>query len=628
MDGWMKGRAVGLLAAACLVWGAPAAAQEFSLRIPRLDTAPARVLGIGWDSRDRQFREVCVTGDVAYDASTGSSVLDLQHSLSTYEFHSKLRGTVSAGVDLVLAKGEAEVNITKLVDQSEYTRTLTFSFDVLGRRALLTNLRLTPAGQEAASSGDPDFIRLRCGDEWVMAVELGGQLFLSSRFDFRDEKSRNEFEVAITVSVLGFSHTERFTHLEQDARRNTFLSLEGVQVGGDPSRLNTLLAALRTRRCSLEAIAECDEAVAELVSYASDDSGFRAQLGNLQYQGAGSSVRAYLTRRYADGSFPELAPQPTPISTEQERAALRSLEDKVQETHQLTSRARQLLATRLRPAHQADLLQFLETARWNLATLGNAIDRCYARRVECPQRAQEALAGLTFLDRARLLRPMTTYDYCRLTTRSSGDERLLAALGPLLGASTGDRGDAACVAFETRLDGATALDLRNQDLTELGALRGASALKRLVLRNNRISSLSVVGSLQGLEVLDVTNNDITTLGSLNRLPTLRQVDAGYNLLTTVDGLEGLQQLRWVALHANTVGDADRLKTLPNLSTLVLTVDQRCALERSYVLANGLSDPRTVELFALRNYGPVYVQPANRAAGVMGWAHCSVVTPAY
>jgi hypothetical protein len=137
-----------------------------------------------------------------------------------------------------------------------------------------------------------------------------------------------------------------------------------------------------------------------------------------------------------------------------------------------------------------------------------------------------------------------------------------------------------------------------------------------------------VGSLKGLEVLDVTTNNITTLGSLARLPTLRQVDAGYNLLTTVDGLEGLQQLQWVALHANTVGDVTRLQSLPNLTTLVTTVDQRCALERDYVSANSLSDPRTVQMFALRNYGPVYVQPANRAAGVLGWAPCSITTPAY
>lgn len=606
------------------------AAPPVSTVIPRVAGGPAALLGTGYDSRDRAFREQCVTGDVLYEG-VATSKLDLEHAVKQEDIASQYGFGLAGGFDWGFAEAMVGVRIALLNVDSSLTKSFVYTNDIRGKIAYLTNLRLTSVGRRARDTHDPEYIRLVCGDEFVAWMPLGATLFLNARLEFRDSLARYDFEQSVTLRFLMFKETVAFQQHTEDIRESTKITVDGVQLGGDPSKLDDVLSRVRTRTCTLRTADACDDVVTRLVAYASESSGLQGQLEGLEYRGSRSSAREYRTARYDaftdDADVRALGSAKS--MTREAEVALTSLGDRLGASLRQRARARTLLGGHLRPTQRAELERFTEGARQNVLSLSNAIDACYVAPASCPLGANAALAGLVPLREERLVVPVTTYDVCLRAASSTADARTIRALAEATGTSLPAHTPAGCEGLETRLDAAGSLDLAGRALTDVTALRGIVNLKSLSLRDNSIANLDSVGDLDGLEILDVTGNKLQNVFPLARLGALRELSAGYNAITSVWGMENATALRFAAFHGNPVASFEPLEPLVRAGlTLVRTVADRCELERTRVVSLGLASRDEVDDLRGLDFAPLYAKPREPSSGIEGWMLCDAAARTY
>jgi len=58
-------------------------------------------------------------------------------------------------VDLLIASGSLTTSVSRLDDDHDYSRTLVYTNEVVGKPGILANVRLTPRGEQAAATHDP-----------------------------------------------------------------------------------------------------------------------------------------------------------------------------------------------------------------------------------------------------------------------------------------------------------------------------------------------------------------------------------------------------------------------------------------------------------------------------------------
>lgn len=601
--------------------------------IPRVAGSPAAVLGTGYDTQARVFRAQCVTGDVIYEGSARST-LALEHSAQASDLLDQYGFTLAAGLDLGFASAMIGQRIALLTVDNRLTHAYAYSHDILGRSAKLVNLRLTEEGKRARAKNDPQFARAVCGDEFVQRVDLGALLLLNARLEFRDFTTRTDIEEFLKLSFLMFSKTFSFSQHTEDFKESTTITVDGVQFGGDPSKLEEVLAQVRTRTCKLSTADQCGDIMGRLVSYASEPGGLQAQMKGLQYDGANSSVRSYRTGRYETADEQDVIALATPpILTRDAKNAIAEMSERMQGLNQLKARADTLLGGHLRPAERTDVTAFSKDAGGDINLLANGIDACFVEPTTCAANSVAVLAALHSLSPERLVVPVTSYGVClRAGSSANADTaalRTVLALGVAVGVTAASWDAAACEALETKLDAAGILDLGGKGLTDIGALRGILHLRSLQLRDNVIENIDALSGLSELETLDVTNNQIGNLFPIYALKGLRELRAGYNRIKTLAGVDASTWplLALIELHANPVDSLAPLEGRSHL-TLIRNVNERCQVERQRAVDLHLVDAALVADFAMLEMGPSWRRPRDPTSGIDSWELCDVVVGSY
>lgn len=601
--------------------------------IPRVAGSAAGVLGTGYDTQARAFRAQCVTGDLVYEGSA-TSTLTLDHSIQASEVFDRYGFSLAAGLDLGVASAMIGQRIALMTADNQLTHAYSYSHDILGRTATLVNLRLTDEGRRALVKNDPQFARAVCGDEFVQRVDLGALLLLSARLEFRDFTTRTDIEEFLELSFLTFSTTASFSHHTQDFKEATTITVEGVQFGGDPSKLEEVLTQVRTRTCKLSTADQCADIMARLVSYASEPEGLQAQMKNLEYDGANSPTRSYRTGRYEAADAQEVAALATPpVVTAEARGAIAGLADRTRVLVQLQARAETLAAGHLRPAQRVDLAAFSKDARADLNVIADAVDACYVDPPTCAANSARAMEALHTLSPERLVVPVTTYGVClRAGSSASADTAGLSTIRALakavaMTATTWD--EAACGSLETKLDTAGSLAIDGNGLSDISALRGILNLRSLQLRENAIGNIGALAELSDLETLDMTNNQVGSLFPIYQLKHLRELRAGYNHIKTLVGVESgtWPSLTLVELHANQIDSFAPLEGRSKL-TIVRSVGDRCEVERRRAVELRLVDAALAADFAVLEMGPRWRRPRDPSSGIQAWELCDSVVGSY
>jgi hypothetical protein len=606
---------------------APRAAEAADIKwtVPKVEAGPAHILGTGYDMRAREFRDVCVTGDVE-EINLASGRLDFESSLDVFQHRQLFEGAFGAGVDLFLVSAHAEIRLSQLNTEDTFSRRVFYNHQVKDRFYRLISPHLTPRGEQAVASRDPEFVRLVCGDRIVGAVNTGGTLSISARFDFSEETQRREFDATVKARFLFFTKTWKFEDISESARRSSKVTIDGYQIGGDPSAFDRTLASARTRACPLATADECLASVNQLIAYAQSPTGFAGQVGDTAYRGPNTPVMSYSMMSYSDIGLASMFDGPTELERLATQDAIERLATALGRTQNTLQRATALLAGHLRPDMRADLELLKRDAQANVYAIGNTLDGCFTRPADCPVAADHTIAVLAPLDPARLERPVTTYDYCLVGSPDDADRVTVDALAAAVGVDVQTRSDATCTRLEAALDAAPVLDLRGRSLTSARPFRGVRGLRTAILRDNRLENAGALASIPTLEELDLTNNRLASIGPLTSSPSLKRLLATGNMLTSIDGIDALAQLELVTLERNRIADASVVTRMPGLRYFARNADERCTLERRRAVDLGLATATEAARYNNRNWAPIYSTYGFTPGPILSWASCvSAVT---
>ena len=111
------------------------------------------------------------------------------------------------------------------------------------------------------------------------------------------------------------------------------------------------------------------------------------------------------------------------------------------------------------------------------------------------------------------------------------------------------------------LTGLTALELQDNSISDISALKGLPALRNLYLNGNSISDISALKGLTTLTTLYLYDNSISDISALKGLTKLTKLDLSGNSISDVSALEGLTALITLNLRGNPISDYDPLRRL-------------------------------------------------------------------
>lgn len=124
----------------------------------------------------------------------------------------------------------------------------------------------------------------------------------------------------------------------------------------------------------------------------------------------------------------------------------------------------------------------------------------------------------------------------------------------------------------TALAGLTALtelDLADNRISNVAALGGLTSLEYLYLWDNNISDTSALADLTALVELELSGNDISDVSALASLTALEGLYLGANNLSDISALSGFAGLRSLGLYRNSISDVSPLSGLTALTRLDL-----------------------------------------------------------
>lgn len=113
------------------------------------------------------------------------------------------------------------------------------------------------------------------------------------------------------------------------------------------------------------------------------------------------------------------------------------------------------------------------------------------------------------------------------------------------------------------------LDLADNEVSDVGPLKGLERLQSVTLSQNKIESVEALGTLQNLQYLQLADNQVKDLKPLAELPNLRSLYLSNNQISNLKPLAKLDRLWSLYLDGNQVADLKPLAGVTRLSSLDL-----------------------------------------------------------
>ncbi|MDZ7319689.1 MAG: leucine-rich repeat domain-containing protein, partial [candidate division KSB1 bacterium] len=113
----------------------------------------------------------------------------------------------------------------------------------------------------------------------------------------------------------------------------------------------------------------------------------------------------------------------------------------------------------------------------------------------------------------------------------------------------------------------------NNSISDISALRNATALKSLSMNNNQVADISPLQDHFQLQTLVLGNNQISDISALHNLTSLTTLYLHGNQIQDVTPLTNLVNLVDVYMPNNLINDLNGMQNLTNLQSLSLNVNQ-------------------------------------------------------
>ncbi len=386
---------------------------SYATRLTLSDSQPGLVLGQGYDSRSEGPAAHCLAPDLPYSyVSQQSGDLIVGNTIQESELESELGFTFGARTRFGLTSASANANYLARTTSSDFAQAFNYRFNAgikqvrisFGDRSIPQ--RLSTAFRRAirqraggAFEATENFTR-QCGNEFVVAIDRGIRLYVSTQLRFGEERHTREFRGRVRASGNWGAIESALQSLSSEARRSVAISVTAYQLGGDTTSLGRIFESAGGDRdtlgeynflnCSMENLQACRQLHANIMHYGNVT--LRSQLGSLDYQPSQSSSSAanlaYHTASYSELpllSDPTLLAPDLRISREEIE---REFDRQLRGYRRLMSMSQARRSSGSLSMDDSDRLdQAIDQTRGNLSYIAQASVRCFDGDLEGLQRS-------------------------------------------------------------------------------------------------------------------------------------------------------------------------------------------------------------------------------------------------
>ncbi len=266
-----------------------------------VDAASIDWIGRGYDGGSGFLKNKCIDGDIL---ETGNKELELNYlgSQKSKENMTEIFGKVTGKVDFFIFGGSASISITNRVSENLTTASTSLRLRYDSQDLQLINPVYTDYGY-SSMSGSSSRMQDRCGNGFVYRVNLGSDIFVTSRLYFRSRDEYNKFVAKVKIKIGFIKKTFKKTKTWSTHTKNAVYALDVVANGGVTSRLQDIMENNK-RYCNTSDLNECGETTEILFSYLFGEDGYAADLKQEHML-----VKRISTQTYAaSGLFKLIAP--------------------------------------------------------------------------------------------------------------------------------------------------------------------------------------------------------------------------------------------------------------------------------------------------------------------------------
>lgn len=393
-------------------------AEDLSLSVVPTGIETAGALGQGRDAITEEFRGDCVRSATTVNIPLQEANLRFDSSLLQEEASEMLGFSVDAKARFKLVSGSARARFSRSLTNKSLSIGMFYVADYNMGVERLDQANLEWTVDPAA----PDFIN-RCGDHVLQQRERGGQLFLLYRIDFASSEAKQEFEGSVGVNFAAGEVNASVNRASSRFANRASVHVEAFQVGGDVTRLSSILnaggpdanAGRVIVECNMQNLAPCSQFMQNAIAYASDQS----EGSFSQTLRENPADRAYLFKDWGLLGVP-VPQRRVPATVKATRTILRELFDGQVE---LADRLALLRGGNIfvHAELRAQLDTYSRKVQSNIAILSDAIDPCYDFLLD-PSDADQVEACTTGVDdlEARGYDPSLTMDELTVPPPSLG----------------------------------------------------------------------------------------------------------------------------------------------------------------------------------------------------------------
>lgn len=232
-------------------------------------------LGQGRDLVKEELRAECVRSATTVTIPTQEAVLRFDSSMLREEASQMLGFSMDAKARFGLVNASAKAKFSRSLTSNSLSLAMFYSADYnLGVQKLDEG-----ALQWLVDRNSPDWIS-RCGDEFMLQKQVGGQLFLLYRIDFSSMDAKREFEASVGASWPAGEANVQMTEKASQFQGRASVHVEAYQSGGDVTRLSSILggttpsgeAGRVVLDCSMQNLEPCGTFMQNAIAYASSQS--------------------------------------------------------------------------------------------------------------------------------------------------------------------------------------------------------------------------------------------------------------------------------------------------------------------------------------------------------------------
>lgn len=117
------------------------------------------------------------------------------------------------------------------------------------------------------------------------------------------------------------------------------------------------------------------------------------------------------------------------------------------------------------------------------------------------------------------------------------------------------------------------LTLQSCSLSSIAPLENAKGLITLDLNNNTIRNIDAIRAMQNLQELNLQHNAVSDLSALSASTSLTKLDVSFNALASLSPISGLTRLTWLDAGTNSITDLGDIGKLTSLAYLSLKSNQ-------------------------------------------------------